>query len=191
MRFARCAGHLLWVLLTIVAPARAEERVFTEPMVRELRLDWCLNWATDCGRPAADAWCRSQGYGGGALKFQEARNIGSSSPTRVLNTSDICKNPDCDGFSYIVCVRNDLNTRYINPMLGNERLDWCLNWATDCGKPAADAWCRMKGHLLGSVSFASAEDLGNFGVSTRVLNTNAVCNAPSCDGFQYIVCKGE
>jgi len=43
---------------------------------------------------------------------------------------------------------------YSNPTLNGIRVDWCLGDSLrGCGKPAADAWCRSRGHAS-SASFA-------------------------------------
>lgn len=69
-------------------------------------------------------------------------------------------------------------------MQGDRRLDWCQNWATDCGAPAANQFCKSKGFDVAS-SFAMAADIGN----TRLIGTGAVCDQAFCDGFTSIVCK--
>ena len=33
---------------------------------------------------------------------------------------------------------------FMKPKQGGNRLDWCLDWSTGCGAPAADAWCQTK-----------------------------------------------
>ena len=75
-------------------------------------------------------------------------------------------------------------THYVKPMAGNRRLDWCLTWATDCGKPAANFYCKTQGHDK-AVSFKIASDIGK----TRLLKTGEKCTQPDCDGFKYIDCE--
>lgn len=36
---------------------------FDDPTHHGLRLDWCLNFRTGCGKAAADAYCKSKSYG--------------------------------------------------------------------------------------------------------------------------------
>ena len=64
------------------------------------------------------------------------------------------------------------------------RLDWCLSWATDCGKPAADAYCDWKGFSKSS-DFQIAPDIG----LTRIISSGQVCSDPGCDGFKFITCQ--
>ena len=71
---------------------------------------------------------------------------------------------------------------YPNPKVGGVWLDWCLNWAVDCGKPAADAYCRTIG-FVGSRDHAQAPNVGR----TRLI-TGQACNAPYCSGFRHITC---
>jgi hypothetical protein len=170
--------------------AFAEQKVFENPKYKSLALDWCKSWATDCGKPAADAWCAKQGYEG-ASKFSIDEDLGQ--PTRIISNNQICDQPDCDSFAKITCQKADAEddgggetevVRFNKPMAGSRRLDWCLTWATACGKPAADFYCAGKGYD-NAVSFKIAADIGK----TRILKTGQKCTEPGCDGFKYIDCE--
>lgn len=80
----------------------AASHVFQNPMWRGYRLDWCRQWATDCGKGAADAFCRAKGYQK-AKSWEQDPNIGRHSPTYVIETGQICKENSCDGFRHIEC----------------------------------------------------------------------------------------
>jgi hypothetical protein len=67
------------------ANSRASIHTFTYPTVRGYRLDWCRQWATDCGRGAADAFCRGARYSR-AKSWEKDPNIGQHSPTYVIET---------------------------------------------------------------------------------------------------------
>ena len=131
--------------------AAAEQTTFENPRHKNLALDWCRSWAADCGKPAADAWCVKKGYES-ASKFTRWDDIGE--PTRIISNNQICDQPDCDSFSKITCQKADAEddnegaeqVTYTKPMAGGRRLDWCLTWATNCGKPAADFYCKSKGY---------------------------------------------
>jgi hypothetical protein len=69
-------------------------------------------------------------------------------------------------------------------MAGKRRLDWCLTWASDCGKPAADYYCKTKGHAQ-ATGFKIDENIWK----TRILKTGQKCTDPECDGFKYIDCE--
>ncbi len=80
-------------------------KTFNNPTIEGYRLDWCLHWATQCGKPAADAWCkRKMGKADGyAKQWKEAIDIGASSPTYVMGDKKICNQKFCDGFQWITC----------------------------------------------------------------------------------------
>jgi hypothetical protein len=77
---------------------------FTAPMLDGSRLDLCLLWGEQCGQPAADAFCRDQGFDQ-ASAWAPAENIGATEPTVVMTSRAVCSHPDCDGFESITCTR--------------------------------------------------------------------------------------
>jgi len=77
---------------------------FRSPMYKGYRLDWCLSWAQDCGKGAADAWCQFKGYQV-ARQFQIAEDIGGSAPTKIISTGQMCTKDSCDGFKWIECYK--------------------------------------------------------------------------------------
>jgi hypothetical protein len=88
-------------------PAGAEEKAFPQPLhdVREAyRVDVCRVWGSDCGQPAADEYCRRQGFER-AAGFTIAEDIGASTPTMTLEDGKACDQGYCDGFEVIVCTR--------------------------------------------------------------------------------------
>ncbi len=78
-------------------------------------------------------------------------------------------------------------TSYSKPMFQDYRLDWCLDWAENCGEPAATAYCKHK-HHSGANSWKQAADIGNI-ASTKTLGSGEICDKPFCDGFSEIVCE--
>ncbi len=90
-----------FVLLAAV-DASAASKTINKPMFNGNRLDWCLKWSVDCGKPAADAFCKAQGYQS-AVTFEPERRIGSKTPTRLIGTGATCDLPYCDGFRQITC----------------------------------------------------------------------------------------
>ena len=75
---------------------------FVAPMYNGYRLDWCRIFETDCGSPAADAFCRAQGFTGvGAFKFQPKPGVA----TMTIGQNSVC-DPQwhgCDSFEFVRC----------------------------------------------------------------------------------------
>jgi hypothetical protein len=177
---------------SLTAFAGTETKDFPHPTYKGKLLDWCLNWAADCGKPAADKFCTSQGYDNSSGFTQMAPATG---PTRLIGTSQVCDDPGCTSFTVIQCSKTVADgggsggsggdeVTFMKPKVKGRRLDWCKSWATDCGEAAADAFCEYKG-FDGSTSFEEAVDIGH----TRVISTGQKCDDPSCDGFKKITCQ--
>lgn len=76
-------------------------RTFNNPMVGNVPLDICLRWASSCGKPAADAFCRQNGFSR-SINHQVRAD---SPPTRVIGTGQVCNQSFCDRISQVVCAR--------------------------------------------------------------------------------------
>lgn len=183
-------SSILIIMLTLFSPATADEepnirercritKRFHDPRYGGYRVDWCKNWARNCGKPAADAFCRKKGYDS-ASDYPKDENVGV--PTKISgHHSQVCDGPSCDGFKYIDC---SFDTKYEKPFYFGYRLDWCKSIALACGKPAANAFCRYEGHISAS-KWLIDDDAG----PTKTIG-HVVCDAPSCVGFEYITCSG-
>lgn len=171
--------------LTLFGGQKAEAADFWDPMINGYRLDWCRVWGNQCGRPAADAFCRAQGFHH-ATAFTPANDIGAHSPTRVISSGQICNGGHCDGFRRITCGGTTAS-KFINPSIGGYRLDWCREWATDCGQPAANTFCQAKGFSQ-ATAFTPAHDIGA-ATPTRVIGSGQICGEAFCDGFSSITCR--
>ena len=168
------------------AAPNPQSQTFNRPRIGGNRLDWCREWAQNCGKPAADAFCRQAGFQRSSNFSQEA-DIGASQPTQVIGTGQICNQNFCDGFRRITCVRSASGNRtFNNPRISGNRLDWCREWAQNCGKPAADAFCRVKGYSR-AVNFAKAPNVGA-SQPTQIITSGQICNQAGCDGFSAITC---
>jgi len=172
--------------LVSAGQAFADTQTFGKPKLGGNRLDWCLDWSTGCGAPAANAWCQSKGFDK-AISFTEATDIGLQHPTRLIGSGAVCDQGFCDGFGQITCASAG-STTFSNPKQGGNRLDWCLNWSVGCGADAANAWCKAKGFAGGASSFTMAENIGASS-PTRLFATGAVCDQDFCDGFSKITCE--
>jgi hypothetical protein len=78
-------------------------RTFNNPVYRGYRLDWCRIFENECGEPAANAFCKLNGFKRSST-FNIERSPGTQ--TMTIGQNSIC-NPSshvCDSFSYITCV---------------------------------------------------------------------------------------
>lgn len=87
-------------------PAPPSTLVFNNPTVNGIPLDHCLNYAKNCGKPAADAYCRSQGFST-ATTYTEGANI-----TKTIVPTDglICDSgrlgyAGCGPMTSVTCAR--------------------------------------------------------------------------------------
>lgn len=75
-------------------------RVFKKPVYKGYRVDCCLRVNKDCGKPAADAWCRSQGYRRSSnCKIDAVKCL----PTFLFGTQSLCNQTLCKGFDEVEC----------------------------------------------------------------------------------------
>ncbi|HQX84140.1 MAG: hypothetical protein IT541_02010 [Hyphomicrobiales bacterium] len=73
-----------------------------------------------------------------------------------------------------------------NPMIGTNRLDWCVDWGKGCGQEAATAWCKSNAYDH-SVAGKQAPDIGASS-PTKLIATGEICDQSYCDGFTSITC---
>jgi len=75
-------------------------RTVADPKVDGVALDLCRDWASNCGKPAADAWCQANGF-----LASSAHEVGSDSPpTKVIASGQMCEDPGCDRIVSVTCV---------------------------------------------------------------------------------------
>jgi hypothetical protein len=74
---------------------------FTSPRINGLAVDYCLTWAQNCGKPAADAFCQSQGF----AKSEGHQVLRDAPPTIVIGDGAICREPYCARMISISCSR--------------------------------------------------------------------------------------
>jgi hypothetical protein len=167
------------------AGASGDEFTYDKPRYMDDRLDWCLTWGTNCGRPVAVTFCNRRRFED-AVDFGPDK-VGRSAQTRLTGSNQICNGDFCTAFSHITC-RGRINRGrvFANPVWKEHRLDVCLQWATNCGKPAADAFCKAKGF---TESMSDVPDLEPGYATTRVIGTDQICDGNFCKGFQQIICR--
>lgn len=78
----------------------AEVRTYFTPNVDGQPIAFCVQSSTDCGKPVADAWCRSQGFDE-ALLFQ--RDVAAKAVALHVDTGRPCSEELCLSFHQIKC----------------------------------------------------------------------------------------
>ena len=97
------------------APASAETQQFAAPSVRGVRLDWCAHFGADCGKPAADLFCKEVGFER-AARFDIEQNVGARGiATLVFGDGRMCQGPTCSGFRAITCTKPDQAPLTVSP----------------------------------------------------------------------------
>ena len=168
---------VLVLLLLPQAPCLADV-VIDDPRVGGYGLDYCREWAKDCGWPAAHAFCESKGYKK-AVTFKWRKD---NQKTRIINGGQVCDAGFCDRISTVTC--QEATVAINNPVVGGYGLDYCRVWAKECGWPAAHAFCVSKGYPK-AVDFKWLKDHQK----TRVINGGQVCDAAFCDRISHVVCQ--
>ncbi len=69
------------------------------------------------------------------------------------------------------------------PKIDGVFINWCLTWSKQCGKPAADKFCQIKGFHNATI-FKKINNIG----TTKILATGKTCHNPDCNAFLYIKC---
>ncbi len=94
----------LLLLGLTAASADAGVRNFFSPTHQGGRVDACLSGGV-CGKPAADAFCKVQGYDH-ALIFQRETSV----ETRVIDSGNLCTGAACTAFKQVKCftTKSDL-----------------------------------------------------------------------------------
>ena len=91
---------------------------------------------------------------------------------------------NCDTFEYITCrVKTQ---RFENPQEHTHALDWCYVWESQCGEPAADAFCEDQGYIRAWAYIQIKEEVS----TTMTIGDHAVCDPEwhQCSTFSYITC---
>ena len=92
------------MLLSLIPAAQASEvRTYFTPQLEGQRVNACLSDGA-CGKKAADAFCKVEGYDQ-AMLFQRER----SQSARLIDSDKVCDG-DCTAFRQVKCytVRSDL-----------------------------------------------------------------------------------
>ncbi len=189
--------------------AQAAEQTFAKPKQGPYRVDWCYQWAALCGQPAADRFCKSKSFTNSS-DFEQATNIGSLTPTIVQATGQICNGPDCDGFTYITCVKPDLplfplplplpvlpvpipddsdTEVFKKPKIDGVRVNYCFKKGKGCGQKAADAFCDQEDYDE-AADFVQSTPMGP-SKPTRYIGSGKQCADLTCYSFKSITCENN
>jgi hypothetical protein len=168
---------------------------FINPEINGNGVDFCLNWATNCGKPAADAFCRSHGFAeSGGFTYLENRP-----PTFVIGDLKICNQPGCTRFTQIYCAAGSTQqaaaaavpapapagNQFTNPKGPNGlALYACTSVGSgNCGAAVAAQFCQRQG-------FAGAQQ---FSFDNKKLRAETlagqVCSKKRCQVFEFINCR--
>lgn len=172
-------------------PLGAATKLFAQPRAGHqdgngLRIDWCHRWSQDCGKPSADAFCRSQGYAG-ASSFEK---LITGSFTWIAGDQQICLGPGCGVLADVTCAQPTAppsapaQVTIGQPRVNRLPLANCHLPSSRCGQASADAFCRAAG-------FARAERFGGSPEGTRSVHMGdgSVCDGPQCRALSDIVCS--
>jgi hypothetical protein len=80
--------------------AKAADEMFKNPMHEGVRLNWCLNGQSGCGKKAAEAWCVQQGFS----TAKDFKYVSGVKPTIQIGTGETTKK-GAKGFSRVTCVK--------------------------------------------------------------------------------------
>jgi len=97
--------------------AQAETRSFQLPSFEGYRFDYCKASGRECGERVATAWCVGQGYEYSS-DWAIERDLGSLQPTISIDSGEVCRGDQCDGFNKITCSREGRS--YDLPRMGGD-----------------------------------------------------------------------
>lgn len=156
---------------------------YWNPTYYGLKVDWCKDFEKDCGRPAADLFCKKKGF---SASSSYSKDI-SVSKTLTVGNHAVCEKAyhQCDSFNSISCKRTSCRFNY--PQYRSQPLDWCKRFARECGRPAADEFCKKNGYSFAKYYF-KARYTGTG--ETLTIGDHAECDPDHhrCDTFAYITC---
>ncbi len=87
----------LTFVLLFACSAHATTRSYSFPE-QNTRIGTCLADGTSCGKQAADAFCKKEGYAESILFAREP-----AATARILDSDAMCKGQACEAFKRIKC----------------------------------------------------------------------------------------
>ena len=96
------------VFLISVGNTFAQSREFKFPQVRGVHLNFCKHNGRQCGKPAADLFCREMRYSRAVFFTPDTRMGARGIQTLIFGDGMLCNGPHCQGFASIVCIRDEV-----------------------------------------------------------------------------------
>ena len=93
----KTAFCLIVLALSLATPAEAGMRNFFLPEIAGARVDACLDGGS-CGKPAADAFCKLQGYDKATIFQREPAAM-----SRRIDSGKTCSSTSCTAFRQVKC----------------------------------------------------------------------------------------
>ena len=118
----------------------------------------CLANKTECGKPAADAFCKLEGYDN-ALSFQVMKDVSRMATARTVDTGAVLMAPEAHPFQLVKCWRPSQapsSVMFRTPTLRGVEVPTICDIGKDCRKTAADDWCIGRGFSLGATGYELA-----------------------------------
>jgi hypothetical protein len=88
-----------WLALSAIG-AEASTRSYSFPKSDGVAIGSCLADGTRCGKAAADAFCKKEGFAESILFAREAVTA-----ARILDSGTMCENGSCEAFKRIKCYQ--------------------------------------------------------------------------------------
>lgn len=168
-------------------PANGSGKFYTSPSSNGFPVDRCLYRGRACGKPAADEFCRVEGY----KRADSYRIIGSRNSWYLKEKRSCSRN--CEAISAVQCSgktnQGDNSGKvvlYEKPVYRGIPADECLRQDRDCGAKAAEQYCRNKGHAS-VVSYASSKSSSR----TWLIGESRYCSGNNCRALRNIRCQSN
>jgi hypothetical protein len=136
-------------------PAAPAARSYSNPLYLGEYIHQCLSDGRTCGKAAADAFCRLEGYEN-ALSFRLQRDPARITTAVILDSGRVLRGAEAQPFHSVKCWRpNSLpsTVQFGETALHSVALPGICDIGQDCRKSAADRWCEQKGYALGAQSY--------------------------------------
>jgi hypothetical protein len=152
---------LVSLLLFASYDAQAAARSYSNPKFNGQVVHHCLADGVNCGKPAADAFCRREGYRH-ALSFRIQHDPSQISTSIVIDSGTLMQAPEARPFQMVKCWRPNELPSAVQFKVENIASPALCDLGRDCRKFAADRWCESKGYALGASSYEIFPDRALF-----------------------------